>query len=75
MFWSAGLGLCYKCKLLLHEVFIIHDSHNVFKEYLLSQLSNGGEQKGGISGLQMSELGQKAVELLPLNEFSERRQS
>lgn len=45
------------------------------KEYLLFQLSNGGKQKGVISGLQMSELGQKAVEQLPLISLSERAQS
>lgn len=45
------------------------------KEYLLFQLSNDGKQKGVISGLQMSELGQKAVELLFLILLSEQMQS
>lgn len=44
-------------------------------EYLLFQLSDGGKQKGVISGLQTSELGQKAVELLFLICLSEQMQS
>lgn len=45
------------------------------EENLLFQLSEGGKQKGMISGLQMTELGQKAKELLPSISLSEQTQS
>lgn len=69
--WGSVTSANYCCIKFLLSVTPI----TFCKEYLLFQLSNGGEQKGVISGLQMSELGQKAVELLFLILLSEQMQS